>query len=511
MDRWKEFNSVENRIKKEHDNISKQIQDDIQDIFNEIDLSDLSYINKAQKEKLIRFVDKYKDKGIYSPYIVFLIDNILLKRNITQKDILELKLLLIFDNQYKQFHEVNEVAFKEIIDIGYRQCMIDIKKNVKSIPITELLILFLASLNGQYDYKEYMQDKVFFSAEQIIIQAELNNIQEKELDINNYEFQKILDKQNREILNINGEKTSGFIEIVGNSLYNKAYTQAGDDNNIQRYLFISVMDGRETDVCRSMNMQIFYTNKMNEYYRYNEETQNIALTKTFGLIPGINKPPITTTFHPCRSYIIALINDVEQNLEIPEIYEGFKEIAQNASNNKYISKLFDKYLTKDNSIIDYNNDKVMYYNRDKDKIVINPSHNDFNKYDLSEALTHEVVHLIDIRKNIVVKNEDLISSKIRQSELYINANSDKYNKLFENNKYADNMLLSDIFSAITLNKVYGNLGHSNKYWYNHLNREYEVFSNLLTLDIIKDIDMLKIINDIEPLKYLKERFIKDII
>lgn len=81
------------------------------------------------------------------------------------------------------------------------------------------------------------------------------------------------------------------------------------------------------------------------------------------------------------------------NLDIPRISKEVEQILSNTSLNKNVKRIFDKYLTKDNVIIDNNDKKPMYYSENKDKIIINPQHKDFAKYNLPEALSHEIIHM----------------------------------------------------------------------------------------------------------------------
>lgn len=146
MNPYKVWDNLEEQIYKKIKQINQYTQDEIQDLFNEIDLSDTRPLNKNKKEKLGRYILKCKENGIYSPYILYMCNKILSKTNIYQKDLLEIKLLLIYDNQYKQFDEINQIAFKEVLDDGYTSCMIDINKTKKNHSMDKLLLILLAGL-----------------------------------------------------------------------------------------------------------------------------------------------------------------------------------------------------------------------------------------------------------------------------------------------------------------------------------------------------------------------------
>lgn len=194
-------------------------------------------------------------------------------------------------------------------------------------------------------------------------------------------------------------------------------------------------------------------------------------------------------------------------MEIPKINNQIEQKLRNEKLNRKVKRLLNKYLIADNLILDYTNSKLMYYDIGKDKIIINPMHKDLNNYNLSESLTHEITHLIDIRNNISKKIN--IESELRRAELEINANSDKYNKMFENDKYAKNMTLSDIFSAVTNNRVVGKIGHYNTYWNDDRTRiTKEISANIMSAYLNNNQETLNIIESIAGLEEIKRKVIK---
>lgn len=67
--------------------------------------------------------------------------------------------------------------------------------------------------------------------------------------------------------------------------------------------FIAVEDNATTKMCNSLNNQIFNVHDWNEFYRYSKANDKMVKYRCFGLIPGLNMPPIDDGFHWCRSYI----------------------------------------------------------------------------------------------------------------------------------------------------------------------------------------------------------------
>ena len=116
--------------------------------------------------------------------------------------------------------------------------------------------------------------------------------------------------------------------------------------------------------------------------------------------------------------------------------------------------------------------------------------------------------MIDTKNNI--SNKLNIENDLRRVELYINTNSDEYNNMFERNKYAKNMTLSDMFSAITNNRVVGKIGHDTSYWMEDNSRvTKEISANIMSAYLNENKDTLDVINEINSLKQIKEKVVKE--
>lgn len=222
-----------------------------------------------------------------------------------------------------------------------------------------------------------------------------------------------------------------------------------------------------------------------------------------------------TGFHWCRSFIMYLPplekeEKTEYNLDIPKINKDVQPLLKGTKLNSRVKKLFNKYLTEENTEIDNSLDVPMRYNTSKDKILINPSHKNYKYYDLEESLTHEIIHMIDKRKGIVLNHQDFIENQINLANIEIMNQKDKYNNLFMNNSnYEQNMTISDIFSAVTDNKIRGAFYHDSSKWKNHSIKYSEVVSNIITAEITNNQYSLKLIKEIKPLNRIRERLLNE--
>ena len=374
-----------------------------------------------------------------------------------------------------------------------------------------LFLYLLEQPNAKgYIWKQYIETIIKYNAEQIYRQATIDLQQQKKLDITNDIYQNIIKRQGNSRLNINGDKISGDLTLIG--INNKAKLEgiySFDDK--AKVKFCSIKDKEQTEMCKSLDKQEFYVHDWNKFERYSKSNDYVKKYRCYGLIPGLNLPPIDDGFHWCRSYIIYLPSvekedKREYNLDIPKINEEVRKILENTKLNSRARKLFNRYLTRENTEINNNLDVAMRYSINKNKILINPMHRDFKYYDLQKSLTHEIAHMIDIRNNINIKN---ITGDIRRSRIDILANEEEYKNIFNIEKFANNMELSDVFSAITKNQIAGNYIHDNKYWADSLNVEREIKANIVTAYITKNKEFMNIIRNIKSLNNLKDEVIKE--
>lgn len=393
--------------------------------------------------------------------------------------------------------------------------------NKKKKPSILAMALFLALLDqpnySGFNWKQYIEATMQYNAQQIYKQLILNIQQQKSLEIDSNEFQIIINRQNNQKLNINNDKISGAVDLQMIGLNNLAKAEGikevTEDNSKVR--FIAVEDDKTTLMCDSLNNQEFYINKENVFDRYYGETQKeltVQRIRCNGLVLGLNLPPIQHHFHYCRSTIMYLPpvekqEKTEYNLDIPKISKDIKQVLSNTKLNSSVKRLFNKYLTGNNAKIDNNLNVPMRYSIDDDKIYINPNHSDFKYYDLSESLSHEIIHMIDIRNNISDKLN--IDNELRRARLQIDIDEDKYIKMLSSNKYEDNMSVGDIFSAITNGKITGNYGHDTNYWLKDNTRiEKELSANIMSAYLTNNKDTLYVIDNIQGLKEIKEKVVK---
>lgn len=198
-------------------------------------------------------------------------------------------------------------------------------------------------------------------------------------------------------------------------------------------------------------------------------------------------------------------NNNKNNLDIAEpLNRLIKE--QNQKTTKEIVELVDKY-DKDKKIkIDYLNDRPFRYSRQQKKVLVNPNHPNFDDYNYKEAITHEIVHMIDENNNISKDNQ--LRVKVEELKDILAKRKDKLNKILESSDFNDNIFISDLFGGITKNDIRGYWSHPTSYWNNNDDRFSEIVANIETIYLIKDKKGINLINTIPEFKEIYKEVVK---
>lgn len=521
---WEQHDKHVKQLKQLYNKTSRQTQNRLQELFDTFNFTTeniYNIIDNKTKKRINTYIESWKKQGLLknNNYFTVLANNIYKRTRVKNSEILELLIYSAYIEEQSKLEEQEKQIMYEDANYYYEQGQQEVNKKKK--PSILAIALFLALLDqpnySGFNWKQYIEATMQYNTQQLYKQAILNIQQQRDLEINSSEFQTIINRQNNQKLNINNDKISGAVDLQMIGLNNLAKAEGikevTEDNSKVR--FIAVEDDKTTLMCDSLNNQEFYINKENVFDRYYGETQKeltVQRIRCNGLVLGLNLPPIQHHFHYCRSTIMYLPSvekqeKTEYNLDIPKISKDIKQVLSNTKLNSSVKRLFNKYLTGNNAKIDNNLNVPMRYSIDDDKIYINSNHSDFKYYDLSESLSHEIIHMIDIRNNISDKLN--IDNELRRARLQIDIDKDKYIKMLSSSKYEDNMTLSDIFSAVTNSKISGSYNHSSKYWLEDVTRiEKELSANIMSAYLTNNKDTLDIINSISGLKEIKEKVVK---
>ena len=199
-------------------------------------------------------------------------------------------------------------------------------------------------------------------------------------------------------------------------------------------------------------------------------------------------------------------NHSKKNLEITEPLNKIIGTQPNQNTNKRITKIVDKYDKNKQIKIDYLNKKPFRFSISQNKILVNPNHPDFGDYNIKEAITHEIAHMVDINNNI--SKDRKLRTKIEDLKQILLKQKDELNKALEGNKFKDNIFISDLFAGITKNDISGYWGHPTTYWNNDDNRFCEIVANMEVIYLKKDKNGINLINTIPEFKEIFKEVIK---
>ena len=246
-----------------------------------------------------------------------LANNIYKSRRVKNSEILELLIYGAYIEEQNKLEETELNIFKDVANYYYQQGQTEVnqtlpkkkRKLVSVIPDAIFLALLDMPNAKGYIWNEYIEAIIKYNADQIYRQVTIDLQQQKELDITNDIYQNLIKRQSNSKLNINDDKISGDVDLTLIGINNQAKLEGiysfDDKAEVE---FVSIEDDKRTEMCKSLHGQRFKVHDWNEFKRYSKANDNIVKYKCYGLVVGLNCPPINDGFHWCRSYIIYLPN-----------------------------------------------------------------------------------------------------------------------------------------------------------------------------------------------------------
>lgn len=311
---WTYHNNKITELKKLYNRFNKQTQNRLQEIFNTFRFNFDNLYNIADtetKNKINTHIEEWKDKGLLKRYFGMLAKNIYSRTRVKNSEILELLIYGAYIEEQNKLQEQELNIIKEDANYYYQQGQEEVNKTLKKKKVVSVIpdAIFLALMSMPntkgYIWEDYVEAIAKYNADQIYRQATIDLQQQKELDITNDIYQNLIKRQQNSRLNINGDKISGDIDLTLIGINNQAKKEgiySFDDK--AEVKFVAIEDNKTTRMCNSLDGQIFKVHDWNEFERYSENNGKITKYRCYGLIPGLNLPPIDDHFHWCRSFII---------------------------------------------------------------------------------------------------------------------------------------------------------------------------------------------------------------
>ena len=170
-----------------------------------------------------------------------------------------------------------------------------------------LALLLLPNEKGT-TYYEQNDAQTIYNAEQISKQVTVDIMANQEPDIRDDGYTLLFDRQKRQEINKKKDdkqqdKYSGIIDSESTFIINQVKLALYGAYDFHYCQFVGIEDDKQTEMCKSLNGQIFKLDELNVYSRYSSLDKKDAVYHTIGMVVGENLPPITNHVHACRSWI----------------------------------------------------------------------------------------------------------------------------------------------------------------------------------------------------------------
>ena len=307
---WQLLNKLENRLLKQYTTID--LEEEIEKIYATYKL-DTKIASKSNVERFKGYVKK--KYNILNDYGKFWAKKLLGRSKIQNNEIVEFLLYIIYNEKDNELDQYENLVIEELVEYTYESEIKAIKKDLPKdrldkwkLPEPPLYVLYGLSLlslpnaNG-YIWKDYKDTMTSYNS---------NETYRYLLTNGNKNIKDFLKKQKnrylkRKINPSKEDKYTGALEDELVYIINQTKIKAYEDAGINKVRFIAVEDKSTTEMCKSLDGQEFYTDRLNVYDRYSAMDNRNVVYRTKGLVVGDNLPPINNHYHHCRSTIIYIL------------------------------------------------------------------------------------------------------------------------------------------------------------------------------------------------------------
>lgn len=310
--RWKETDNQLNKYYQKYQLYNNILKRDIQTVFDTFSISydDLFQYAGVHDVKVLRsFIEELNEEGILNGYLKYEAQKLYSRTRIKYSEIIKFMLYTKYEKMKVKLNDYEQNIFLNVMKDAYNQAIVETKTKKKYSLIDDIALTLILAPNFKGEiWSDYKDSVSKYNSEQIYNQYVIDMQQDKKINVKNIEYQKLLDRQKKLYFNRRIEdssiKFSGALEeqvagLVNTSLI-KGYTDV--DKNA-KVIFIAEIDERTTIMCQTLNNQIFHVNDWNTFSRYSAIDGKNVIYKVFGLVLGINLPPINNHYHKCRSTV----------------------------------------------------------------------------------------------------------------------------------------------------------------------------------------------------------------
>ena len=321
--RWAEVDKLLSAFYTKNNKINKRFKNNIQMILNVasfIKYEDLyNYADKHNVEILKSKIEELKEEYVVSGYINYKLGLYLNKKKIKNNELL---VALFMIEYYKQNHDrkpLEDELFEEISNLVYVEAQKETaevlkKKKPRLLTVPEAFLLELIGMSAfnEMPWEDYKEGNIIYNSNQLFKTTAVNIQAGKELNVNSDSFKKLFESQDRNYLakKKNIPDTDGYfdeyygpLDSVVCYIANQSALAGMKKQGCEKVQFVATVDEKTTDMCSSLNGQVFNIYEWNTYDRYSAIDKKNIIYRTKGLKIGENLPPINNHIHHCRSTI----------------------------------------------------------------------------------------------------------------------------------------------------------------------------------------------------------------
>ena len=297
--RWKKAENLFRSKLPEIRALYDEIGDDAIDTINSLGITHENLnriVPENTRRQVKRKIESWKEEGIVTGYFAFMIASL---TRYTYAKVFEILLYGYYFSKARQINSISNYIFRETVQDCYDQGNRDLNQESKKLKWAVILPLLMIS-DYNMSYENYLIALSQTSAQETY--RRIIELLKMKAKIVLSDLKQLLLKQVNRILNINKGKYSGAIVDVSRQAGNKGYIMPAEEKD-HLVRFVAEMDDRTTEMCRSLDGQIFHTKAWNRFTRYSDFYKGLHTFSWFGLEQGLNLPPINDHFHWCRSVV----------------------------------------------------------------------------------------------------------------------------------------------------------------------------------------------------------------
>lgn len=294
------WQNIDKELKKFNGKFKYDIKQRITRVIREFNISRDNLYEYMNKDDLSMFKSELQDNinDDMSEFLRYKINKMLNRTKIKYWEALQLLIDICYFqvmNNAKKFEDELFTATMTYTSEFYQRISYDVRKPMRRFkmwPFPNHIIPHLMStpLYLGYNWLEYKQNLIDYNANKtyrkIVVGIAQNNF-----DIKTYERSFEIERK-RYMTALDNEVAS---------LSSQVALWGMEKQGIKKVIYVAVMDDRTTNICQSMNGQIFNVNDKNIYFRYaNNNDERMTKYETQGLQIGENMPSL---HYQCRSVL----------------------------------------------------------------------------------------------------------------------------------------------------------------------------------------------------------------